>query len=287
MKNKILITGSNGQLGRCIADLESKYTQYEFIFTDIEQLDITSQDSVNEHIGRLKPKWVINTAAYTLVDKAESDTQKALLLNAKAVGYLAEATKNIGAGIVHISTDYVYRGDEPIIIDETQTPSPISVYGITKLQGDIEAQNNPNHIILRTSWLYSIYGKNFVKTMRQLGKTKSEINVVSDQWGNPTSAHDLAEAIMQIIDKPSYGIFHYSNEGSASWAIFAEQIMEYSGLDCKINHITAKEYPTDAERPEYSLLSKSKITSTFGITIPEWEHSLEGVIDKLNKSILL
>lgn len=287
MADKILVTGADGQLGRCIAELESKYPQYEFVFTDIGQLDITSQDAVNLYINSLKPKWVINTAAYTAVDLAESETQKALLLNATAVGYLAEASKEVGAGLVQISTDYVYRGDNPATIDENQEPLPISVYGITKLQGEKEAEKNPNHIILRTSWLYSIYGKNFVKTIRNLAKNKSEIDVVSDQWGNPTSAHDLAVAIMNVINNPVYGIYNYSNEGATSWAIFAELIIEYSGLNCTVNHITTKEYPTDAERPEYSLLSKNKIVSTFGVKVPEWEHSLESVIEKLKKEMVL
>lgn len=281
MKKRILVTGSQGQLGSCIKEISDKYTEFEFIFTDITELDITSYEEVTLFIQENKPDWVINTAAYNAVDKAETETQKALLLNANAVEYLSEATKNINAGLVQLSTDYVFRGDNQNCLTETDSPSPISVYGITKLQGELEAEKNPKHIIIRTSWLYSIYGNNFVKTMQKLGKEKDELNIVSDQWGNPTSAHDLANVILEMIKNPSYGIFHYSNEGTTSWAIFAETIMEYSNINCKINYITSSEYPSDANRPEFSIMSKDKIKKYFGIKIPEWEYSLEEVIAKM------
>lgn len=285
MKIKILVTGADGQLGNCIREIAKEYSNLVFDFTDVNQLDITSQSDVESYINEHKPDWVVNAAAYTAVDKAETETQLALLLNANAVEFLAEATAAIGAGLVQISTDYVFRGDSPQSMTEEALPSPISVYGITKLQGEIEAEKNPKHIVIRTSWLYSTYGTNFVKTMRRLGAENKEINVVSDQWGNPTSAHDLAEVILIAIQNPVYGVYNYSNEGATSWAIFAEKIMEYSNIDCIVNHITTAEYPTDAERPQYSLMNKEKITSNFGVEVPEWEHSLEKVIGKIDTDL--
>ncbi len=282
MKTKILVTGCDGQLGRSLQDAVNNYPNFEFVFTDIKELDICSQSAVREYLLSQQPQWVINAAAYTNVDKAESETQKALELNATAVGYLAEESKNIEAGFVHISTDYVFRGDEPKALTEEDLPSPISVYGITKLQGEIEAQKNPRHIILRTSWLYSKYGKNFVKTMMQLSTEKSDVSVVADQWGSPTLADDLVIAIMTAIQNPTYGIYHFSNEGVATWAMFAEKIMELIGSDCVVKSITSKEFNSEAERPEYSILNKEKFSKTFGVTIPDWEISLENFIEKLN-----
>ena len=288
MNNKVLVTGANGQLGNCIKEIASKYPQFEFIFTDVAELDITDQEAVEKFITELAPQWVINTAAYTDVDKAEDETQRALLLNANAVEFLADATISVGAGLVQISTDYVFRGGNPNFLNENEIPSPISVYGITKFQGEIEAEKNPKHIIIRTSWLYSIYGRNFVKTMIKLGKEKTDLNVVSDQWGNPTSAHDLADVILTAISKPKYGVYHYSNEGATNWAIFAEEIMMLSGSGCVVNHIETKDYPTAAERPMYSLMDKSKIAATFDLTIPEWEYSLEQVVKRLvNVAVVL
>ena len=277
---KILVTGSNGQLGNCLRDLAPS-TPYRFIFTDVAELDITSREAVRELVEKERPDWIVNCAAYTDVNKAESDLEKASLLNATAVGILAEEAEKIGAGIIHISTDYVFRGAEPEPRHEDDPTDPQSAYGITKLEGEKLAVKNPKHIILRTSWLYSIYGNNFVKTMRRLGAEKPEISVVSDQWGSPTSAHDLAKAIRVVLEKPQYGIYHFSNEGITNWAIFAEEIMRMSNLDCKVNPITTAEYPTPAKRPEYSIMSKEKFSKTFGIQIPEWESALEEVIDKL------
>ncbi|MFI3294711.1 MAG: sugar nucleotide-binding protein, partial [Rikenellaceae bacterium] len=188
-----------------------------------------------------------------------------------------------GAAIVHISTDYVFKGDQPEPRDENDPVDPQSIYGKTKLEGEENAKLNPKHIILRTSWLYSIYGNNFVKTIRRIASQQEQINVVSDQWGSPTSAHDLAKAIIVALEKPKYGIYHFSNEGATSWAIFAQEIIELSGLDCKVNYITTQEYPTPAVRPEYSLMSKAKFTKDFKVQIAEWEASLEEVIQKLNK----
>lgn len=279
----ILVTGANGQLGNCLREI-APTTTHRFIFTDVTELDITSRDAVRAMFDRERPDWVVNCAAYTAVDKAESQPDLALLLNATAVEILATEAQKIGAAIVHVSTDYVFKGDDPEPRKETDPTEPQSVYGATKLDGEKAAALNPRHIILRTSWLYSIYGNNFVKTMRRLGTEKDEISVVADQWGSPTSAHDLARAIVTTIDKPEYGIYHFSNEGITNWAIFAEEIMTLSGLSCKVNHITTAQYPTAAKRPEFSIMAKAKFSSTFNVVIPEWEISLEDVVQKLDNN---
>lgn len=276
----ILVTGANGQLGNCLREI-SAGKKYKFIFTDVAELDITSVEAVRAFFEREKPDWVVNCAAYTAVDKAESEPDFARLLNATAVGILASEADAIGASIVHISTDYVFKGDNPEPRSEDDPTAPQSVYGATKLEGEQLAATNPHHIIIRTSWLYSVYGNNFVKTMRRLGAEKSEIGVVADQWGSPTSAHDLARAILTAIDKPEYGTYHFSNEGVTSWALFAEHIMSLSGLGCRVNHIPTSAYPTPASRPEYSLMSKEKFSRVFDVTIPEWELSLEDVVGRL------
>lgn len=281
----LLVTGGNGQLGNCLRELEPT-VPHKFIFTDVAELDITNGEAVRGVFERERPDFVINCAAYTAVDKAESDKDFAKLLNATAVQILADEAQKVGAGIVHISTDYVFKGDNPEPRKEDDATEPISVYGITKLDGEKFAAKNPKHIIIRTSWLYSIYGNNFVKTMRRLGVEKSEIGVVSDQWGSPTSAHDLAKAILVAVEKPVYGTYHFSNEGVTNWAVFAEEIMTLSGLNCMVNHITTANYPTPAARPAYSLMSKAKFSITFGVNIPEWEISLEEVVEKLDENKL-
>lgn len=286
MTSKIIITGSNGQLGNCLRDLAASYKQYEFIFTDVSELDITNQEAVTQLFATIKPIWVINAAAYTAVDKAESDPATARLLNATAVGILASESAKIGAGLVHISTDYVFDGLSQTLLTEDMPTNPESVYGITKLEGERAVTRNTKHIILRTSWLYSAYGNNFVKTMRRLGAEKSEIGVVADQWGSPTLADDLALAIMTAIIKADsgaevHGVYHFSNEGATCWADFAQQIMDLSGLNCKVNGITTQQYPTPAKRPAFSVMSKAKFKNTFDVIIPEWEASLETLISKL------
>lgn len=279
-KLSVLVTGANGQLGSCIREIATSLP-HKFIFTDIDDMDITSPDSVEAIFEREKPDWIVNCAAYTAVDKAENDHDTAKLINATAVGILAEQAAKIGAAIVHISTDYVFQGDDPTPRIETDETQPQSVYGQTKLEGEKLAGKNPKHIIIRTSWLYSIYGNNFVKTMRRLGNEKNEIGVVSDQWGSPTSAHDLAKAVVAAVENPEYGLYHFSNEGTTNWALFAEEIMNLSNINCKVNHISTEQYPTPAKRPKYSLMSKEKFKKTFGINIPEWEVSLADVINTL------
>ncbi len=279
-KQTIVVTGANGQLGSCLREL-SPTVPHKFIFTDVEDLDITSREAVSQMMERENPDWVVNCAAYTAVDKAESDGEFARQLNTVAVGILAEESARINAGMVQISTDYVFKGDEPSPRTEEDATEPQSVYGTTKLEGEVEALKNPRSIIIRTSWLYSIYGSNFVKTMLRLGGQKSEIDVVCDQWGSPTSAHDLAKAIIVAVENPHSGIYHFSNQGATNWALFAEEIFSITGSGCVVNHITSDGYPTAAKRPEYSLMNSSKFTKTFGVAIPEWEHSLEEVIAKL------
>jgi len=283
MKIKILVTGANGQLGNCLREI-AEQTEHDFVFTDFEELDITDEKTVQDFVKQQQPDWIVNAAAYTAVDKAEGDLEKARLLNATAVGYLAKAAKNVEAGIVHISTDYVFKGDNPNPLTEEEMTAPVSAYGKTKLEGEILVQEyNADHIIIRTAWLYSIFGNNFVKTMQRLGAEKESLSVVSDQWGSPTSAHDLAKAILTAVEKPIPGIYHFTNEGVTNWALFAEEIMTLSALKCEIKHIATEEYPTPAKRPEYSILSKKKFKDTFKITIPEWEVSLEEVINKLKQ----
>ncbi len=281
-KLTLLVTGANGQLGNCLRELEP-IVPHKFIFTDVAELDITNAEAVRHIMESAQPAYVINCAAYTAVDKAESDKDLAKLLNATAVQILADEAQKVGAGIVHVSTDYVLKGDNPEPQNEDAPTEPQSVYGITKLQGEKFAAANYKHIIIRTSWLYSIYGNNFVKTMRRLGAEKSEIGVVADQWGSPTSAHDLAKAILVAVEKPVYGVYNFANEGVTNWAIFAEEIMRMSGLDCSIKHITTEEYPTPAKRPQYSIMNKAKFANCYGVIIAEWEHSLENVIKQLDK----
>ncbi len=279
-KLKIVVTGANGQLGQCLREL-APTVPHTFIFTDIGELDITSRAAVAAFLKEHRPEWVVNCAAYTAVDKAESEESLARVLNVDAVGILAEETRKAGAGLLHISTDYVYGGDNPTPRQEDDPTAPLSVYGRTKLEGEKMAAKNPEYMIIRTSWLYSIYGSNFVKTMRNLGSQQSEIGVVADQWGSPTSAHDLAKAIVVALEKPKRGIYNFSNEGATSWALFAEEIFTLSGIDCTVNHITTEQYPTPAQRPEYSLMDKGKFSRTFGVIVPEWEHSLEEVVSRL------
>lgn len=284
MAAKIIVTGANGQLGSCLREIAPRYGKWKFIFTDVAELDITDRAAVAAMFAAEKPAWVINAAAYTAVDKAESDEATARRLNAEAVEILAEESDRVGAGFVHISTDYVFRGDDPNPLTEDQPTDPQGVYGRTKLEGEKAAQaGNPRSMIIRTSWLYSAYGNNFVKTMLRLGAEKSEINVVADQWGSPTSAHDLAAAIMSAIEKPVPGIYHYADLGTTNWALFAEEIMMQGGLECRVNHITSDQYPAAAARPAFSVMDKTKFMTTFGVTIPEWEISLEEVVQKLQK----
>jgi dTDP-4-dehydrorhamnose reductase len=278
---KILITGAYGQLGSEIKAISSQYTDYEFIFTDADSLDITSRTAVFDFIKENPIDYIINCAAYTAVDKAEDETDLAYSINRDAASILGEAAAAIQAKFIHISTDYVFDGTSHIPYTEDMPICPQSAYGKTKAAGEIALQEiNDNAITIRTSWLYSSFGNNFVKTMIKLGTERDTLGVIFDQVGTPTYAGDLAVAVMQIVSKGKWesGIYHFSNEGVASWYDFTKAIHAIYGISCQVNPIESKDFPTPTPRPAYSVLNKSKIKSTFEITIPYWRDGLERCI---------
>jgi dTDP-4-dehydrorhamnose reductase len=282
---KILVTGGNGQLGNELKELASSYSQYEFFFTDLPELSITDENAVENFFKEVKPSFLINCAAYTAVDKAESEKEINNLINGTAVGILAKACKNHRTKFVHISTDYVFNGNATAPLKESDETDPVNAYGSSKLLGEkLALENDPDTIIIRTSWVYSFHGKNFVKTMVRLMSEKESIGVVSDQVGSPTYAADLGEAIMQIIASGKWqaGIYNYSNEGVISWFDFANEIKRLIGSPCVVNALTTEQFPTPAKRPEYSVLDKTKIQETFSVQIKDWKESLKRCIDKLN-----
>ena len=283
----VLVTGSNGQLGSEIKELSKEYS-YNFFFTDRSNIDITSKESIKEFCQINNINVIINCAAYTAVDKAQSDEINADLINRKAVKKLALVSQELNIKLIHISTDYVFDGKNfKPYCEEFQT-NPQSIYGKTKLDGENEMRDiNPkNSIIIRTSWIYSYYGNNFVKTMLRLGKEKEELGVIFDQIGTPTYAKDLAKIILDIvpqIDNQKVEIYNYSNEGVLSWYDFAKEIMKMAKLNCKINPIETYQYPTPAKRPHFSLLNKNKIKSTFNIEIPYWKDGLDDCLRRLGE----
>lgn len=281
----ILVTGGNGQLG-CSLRLASAESSHRYIFTDVAELDITDKSAVETLIRNENVEVVVNCAAYTAVDMAEEDEATAERINHKAVAILAEACAKSDVTLIHISTDYIFSGDAATPYTEQSEPSPRSLYGRTKLAGERAiADSGCRHIILRTAWLYSEFGRNFLKTMLQLTSTRPEIKVVADQRGTPTYAMDLAKAIVQIIESGQhnkYGTYHYANLGECSWWDFAVEIARASGNEgCKITPCTTADYPTRAERPRYSVLDKSKFVATFSIEITDWRKSLAECIKKL------
>ncbi len=287
---KILITGAKGQLGSEIKQIKDNFPSFHFIFTDIEELDITKFSDINLFYKKHKFDFIVNCAAYTNVDKAETDFGNAYKINAEAVKNLSEISRDYKIPLIHISTDYVFDGESNIPYTENDKVNPQSVYGKTKLKGEEFAKEAYNHIIIRTSWLYSSFGNNFLKTMIKFGKERENINVVADQIGSPTFAGDLALTVIQIIKKISVkevrnisGIYHYSNEGSCSWFEFAKEIMKESKINCKVNPIPAQDYPTPAKRPKFSLLDKTKIKKTFGVAVPFWKDSLKACIKQSAK----
>jgi dTDP-4-dehydrorhamnose reductase len=285
MSNKILVTGSNGQLGNELRDLASSFPQYDFVFTDVEELSITDADAVERIFSDLQPSYLINCAAYTAVDKAESEKELNNQINGRAVGILASASKKYRTRFIHISTDYVFNGNASQPLKEDDQVDPVNAYGASKLLGEqLALQNNPETIIIRTSWVYSFYGKNFVKTMMRLMKEKESIGVVNDQIGSPTYAADLAEAVMQIISSGKWvpGIYNFSNEGVISWFNFANEIKALINSSCIVNPLTTEQFPTPAKRPKYSVLNKTKIQQTFSVQLRDWRESLKECIDKLN-----
>ncbi len=275
---RILITGANGQLGQSIAEMSKNHKQIECFFVTRNELDITNEDLVNHYFDDKSFDFVINCAAYTAVDKAEDDQENAFLVNAKATEFLAKISNAKNIPFIHVSTDYVFDGTESVPRLETDQTNPIGVYGQTKLDGEnLALGNNPKTIILRTAWVYSRFGNNFVKTMLRLFNDKDSISVVADQIGSPTNAIDLANAILEILSKDElvYGIYNYSNEGECSWFEFAQKIKEFSGSSIEINPVPTSAYPTKAKRPAYSLLDKSKIKEVYQLEIPAWEDSLK------------
>ncbi len=282
---KILITGANGQLGTSIQSLSLWYSEFEFIFTDVEQLDITKLEQVKEFFGLHKPDYCVNAAAYTQVDKAEEDIDLNNLINITGPKNLAIASRQQNSKLIHISSDYVYNNDSKDIMDEDSPTLPKGVYAESKQKGEIEVQNETGqYYIIRTSWLYSEYGNNFVKTMLRLGNKLESIQVVDDQIGSPTYATDLAEAILQIItlNNDKYGLYNYSNDGFISWYDFAVEIFKKRNINCKVIPIPSADYPTKAPRPLNSRMSKEKISSVFGIKIPGWKSSLEDCLRKIH-----
>ncbi len=285
-KQNILLTGCNGQLGSEIRALESQYEEYCFFNTDVDELDITNQLAVEDFVARHEINGIVNCAAYTAVDKAETAKEQCTTLNTVAPAYLAAAVEKRGGWMIHISTDYVFNGTKHTPYLEDDTPSPDSVYGSTKLAGELGVSKFCSRsVIIRTAWLYSSYGNNFVKTMIRLGRERNELGVIFDQIGTPTYAQDLAQAILTIIGKGIQpGVYHFTNEGVTSWYDFTKAIHRISGITtCHVRPLHTSEYPTAAHRPHYSVLDKSKIKATYGIEIPHWEESLEKCIQALEK----
>jgi len=286
MQYNILVTGADGQLGTSLRKIHAGYPDYRIFFTDVGELDITDAGAVEKFVNREKIGCIINAAAYTAVDKAEEEPGKANLINGDAVAVLARAVKQTGGLLIHISTDYVFDGTATKPYKEEDPVSPQSVYGANCPQG---YQCEPYHAVFqclpRTAWLCSVYGKNFVKTIIKLAGERSELNVVNDQWGSPTFTEDLAQAILKIIiSKPEdkgVRIYHYSSEGKLNWYIFAVEIVNMSGLTCRINPVSTGAYPTKAKRPAYSVLDKSKIKRDFGVEVPDWKTSLQKLINQL------
>lgn len=283
---RILVTGSKGQLGNEIRVLAEDYPDFDFIYTDVDELDITDQLKVEAFFVANKPQVIINCAAYTAVDKAETDEAIAYLINATAIENLSKSATKIEALIVQISTDYVFDGKSYLPYSETDETNPKSAYGRTKLAGENAVfEYASKGLILRTSWLYSAFGNNFVKTMTKYGIEREELKVVYDQVGTPTYARDLAKAILDIIPSAiqhsGTELFHYSNEGVASWYDFAKIILDFSGINCNLIPIRTKDYPLPAPRPPFSVLSKSKIKDIYKIKIPYWSDSVKNCIQRL------
>jgi dTDP-4-dehydrorhamnose reductase len=283
---KILITGSNGQLGNELKRIAHRYPDFHFTWTDVGELDITSPEAVHEFLKAQPQNLIINCAAYTAVDRAETEPDKALLVNSTAVKILTEEAQQTGAGFLHISTDFVFDGNKSTPYKEDDYVNPPSVYGKSKLEGEVHALKAG--IVIRTSWLYSVFGNNFLKTILRLGKEHKELGIVFDQTGTPTLAADLASAVLAITSDlcalpayPKNEIYHYSNEGVCSWYDFAQEIIQQAGFDCTVKPIETHEYPAPARRPAYSVLNKKKIKDRFSLYIPHWKESLHACMKDL------
>ncbi len=269
--------------------MSKNFYGYDFIFTDIDTLDLTSQEQASEFIKKSKPDWIINCAAYNLVDKAETEPEMAMLINSTAVKNITEVIQGTECKFIHISSDYVYNGESNVPYNEYSLTNPLSAYGRSKLAGEKQALVHQGSMIIRTSWLYSSFGNNFVKTILKHGKEKESLRVVFDQTGTPTYAADLAGAIMSIISGVirnqialNAGIYNYSNEGTCSWYDFAVEIVKEAGLSCRIDPVLTKDYQMAAQRPAYSVMDKSKIKDNYNLSIPHWRSSLIKCIKLLN-----
>ncbi|UPS92564.1 dTDP-4-dehydrorhamnose reductase [Bizionia sp. M204] len=285
MKTEVLITGSNGQLGKTVFALHqgNNYKALNFTFTTKATLDISNQEQVDRYFKSNNFNYCINCAAYTAVDRAEEEKEEAFLINAIGARNLAEACKKYGVILIHISTDFVFDGSKKEPYSETDIPNPINVYGASKLQGERNIQSIlENYFIIRTSWLYSEFGNNFVKTMLRLGAEKEELHVVNDQIGSPTYAQDLVEVVLEIIisGNKKFGLYHFSNKGAISWFEFAQAIFKLGQISIKLNSIQTKNYPTPARRPKNSVLESLKIETAFKITTADWKNGLHQVIAK-------
>jgi len=285
--NKILVIGAGGQLGQCLKTVAERRGITEIVFPAEQDANILNEDGLNTLLATTQPAFVINCAAYTAVDKAEDETDLAKAINETGAAYLASACLTNGATLVHVSTDFVFEGNEVKLLKEEDEAKPINVYGVTKLDGEkAVAAKLPAHFIIRTSWLYSEFANNFVKTMLKLGAERDELNIIADQVGTPTYAIDLANAIFDIIASSStaYGIYHYSNEGVTSWFDFAKAIFDISETVVKVNPIPGSAYPTKAVRPAFSVMDKTKIKETFNIEIPYWRDSLISCIKQIDSN---
>lgn len=286
----ILVTGSDGQLGNELRVVSKNYYGYDFNFTDINTLDITDKLKTGEYIKDLQPDWIINCAAYNLVDKAESDPETAMNINSHAVRNIADSIKDSECRFIHVSTDYVYDGKGCTPYNENAEPNPLSAYGKSKLAGERSALTHPWTMIIRTSWLYSSFGNNFVKTILKNAREKGMLNVVFDQTGTPTYAADLAETIMLIISGVirnqiafNAGIYNFSNEGACTWYDFAVEIVREAGVFCIVNPVLSSGFTQVAIRPSYSVMDKSKIRENYNLKIPHWRESLIRCINLLDK----
>lgn len=279
-----IVLGASGQLGQCLKEVAQRKKISTIGFPDEREGNILDTVQLERLFEKERPRYVINCAAYTAVDKAEDETDLAAAINQTGAENVAIACRTVGAVLIHISTDFVFEGNRPALLNENDPAEPISVYGLTKLQGErVIAQQLPEHFILRTSWLYSEFGNNFVKTMLRLGKDREELGVIVDQVGSPTYAIDLAEAILTIISSGStaYGTYHYSNEGAISWYDFAKTIFDLAHYSVRVKPLKTSEYPTKARRPAFSVMDKAKIKETSGIAVPYWKDSLEACLSIL------
>lgn len=281
---KIVVLGASGQLGSCLKKISAERNLTDISFPSEEQANILDKDLLDKLFSTEKPQYVINCAAYTAVDKAEDDVDTCRKVNRDGAAYIAAVCKKYQAALIHISTDFVFKGDVPKLLSETDPAEPENIYGLTKLEGEAAiTEILPEHYTIRTSWLYSEFGNNFVKTMLRLGRERDQLGVIVDQVGSPTYAIDLANVILDIVDSgnKAYGIYHYSNEGVTSWYDFAKAVFDISNTEVTLNPVKTSEYVTKAVRPAYSVMDKTKIKSTFSIQIPNWRDSLRVCMEKI------